>query len=220
LDSETVERLWIYGAFLLRGVRWTLQLSFMATLGGAVVGLIVALARISRWRPLRWAGTLYVDLFRSIPPLVQLMWLYYALPILTGRSGLSAVNSVAIGLSLYAGSILAEIFRAGILSIGRGQWDAGRAIGMRPTQVFRRIVLPQAVVRMLPAFGNAFIFSIKTSSLAYAFGVHELLRQVEALSGFTLRRAEVFTAGALIYFLIIYPMTIGVNRLHHRYAMR
>jgi polar amino acid transport system permease protein len=131
------------------------------------------------------------------------MWLYYGLPILTGWQGLSAVNSVALGLSLYAGSILAEILRAGILSIGRGQWDAGRAIGMRPAQVFRRIVLPQAVVRMLPAFGNAFIFSIKTSSLAYAFGVHELLRQVEALSGFTLRRAEVFTAGAVIYFLII-----------------
>jgi His/Glu/Gln/Arg/opine family amino acid ABC transporter permease subunit len=133
-----------YLPFLLEGVKMTVLITLISMGIGIVIGLVVALIRLSKLRGVYHVATLYVDFFRSTPVLVQLIWIYYCLPIITGRS-FSAFASGAIALSLYAGSFLAEIFRAGILSISKGQTEAALALGMTPSQTLRRIIVPQAV---------------------------------------------------------------------------
>jgi polar amino acid transport system permease protein len=186
-------------------------------LGGMAIGLLVALVRIARVPLIDHAASLYVDFFRATPVLAQLIWIYYALPILTGKS-LTAFVTGAIGLSLYAGSFLAEIFRAGILSVERGQSEAALALGMSRSQTMRRVILPQATVRMLPPIGSSFITLVKDSALLSIISVPELMRQSETLASLTFRRMEVLTVAALLYFALTYPLSQGVNWLHRRFA--
>jgi polar amino acid transport system permease protein len=165
---------------------------------------------------LNGAASLYVDFFRATPVLAQLIWIYYALPILTGKS-LTAFVAGSIGLSLYAGSFLAEIFRAGILSVERGQSEAALALGMSRAQAMRRVILPQATVRMLPPIGSSLITLVKDSALLSIIAVPELMRQSEALASLTFRRMEVLTVVSVIYFGLTYPLSRGVNYLHRRF---
>jgi polar amino acid transport system permease protein len=204
-----------YWPFLLSGVVLTIEVSLVAMLGGMAIGLLVALVRIARVPVLDGLAALYVDFFRATPVLAQLIWIYYALPILTGTS-LTAFVAGSIGLSLYAGSFLSEIFRAGILSIERGQTEAALALGMSRAQAMRRVVLPQAVVRMLPPIGSSLITLVKDSALLSIISLPELMRQSEALASLTFRRMEVLTIAAVIYFALTYPLSRGVNALHRR----
>jgi His/Glu/Gln/Arg/opine family amino acid ABC transporter permease subunit len=206
-----------YWPFLAEGLRWTIQISLIAMAGGFVLGLLVALARVFHVPVLSQAGSLYCDFFRATPVLAQLVWIYYALPILTGRS-MTAVAAGSIGLSLYAGSFLAEIFRAGILSIDRGQTEASLALGMTRAQSMRRVILPQALVRMLPPIGSCLVTLVKDSSLLTVIAVPELMRQSETLASITFRRMEVLTIVAVIYFALTYPIARGVDYLHRRLA--
>jgi His/Glu/Gln/Arg/opine family amino acid ABC transporter permease subunit len=183
---------------------------------GIVIGLVVALIRLSKLRGVYHLATLYIDFFRSTPVLVQLIWIYYCLPIITGRS-FSAFASGAIALSLYAGSFLAEIFRAGILSISKGQTEAALALGMTTSQTLRRIIVPQAVTRMLPPVGSMFISLFKESSLASSIAVAELMWQAQALIAFLFRPMEIFTLTALLYFILTFPQSLWVNYLHRRF---
>jgi polar amino acid transport system permease protein len=206
-----------YWPFLLDGVLLTIRVSLVAMLGGIAIGLVVALVRIARAPVLDAAAALYVDFFRSTPVLAQLIWIYYALPILTGRS-LTAFVAGVIGLSLYAGSFLSEIFRAGILSVERGQTEAALALGMTRAQAMRRVILPQATVRMLPPIGSSLITLVKDSALLSIISVPELMRQSETLASLTFRRMEVLTVAAVIYFALTYPLSRGVDYLHRRFA--
>ncbi len=144
------------------------------------------------------------------------IWIYYALPIMTGKS-LTAFVAGSIGLSLYAGSFLSEIFRAGILSVERGQTEAALALGMK-SQAMRRVILPQAVTRMLPPIGSSLITLVKDSALLSVISVPELMRQSETLASLTFRRMEVLTVAAFIYFAMTYPLSRGVDYLHRRFA--
>jgi polar amino acid transport system permease protein len=146
-----------------------------------------------------------------------LIWIYYALPILTGQS-LTAFVAGSLGLSLYAGSFFSEIFRAGILSVERGQAEAALALGMTQAQAMRRVILPQAVVRMLPPIGSSLITLVKDSSLLSIISVPELMRQSETLASLTFRRMEVLSVGAVIYFGLSFPLSRAVDSLHRRYA--
>ena len=184
-------------------------------LGGMAIGIVVALVRIARVPILDGIAALYVDFFRATPVLAQLVWIYYALPILTGTS-LTAFVAGSIGLSLYAGSFLSEIFRAGILSIERGQTEAALALGMSGAQAMRRVILPQALVRMLPPIGSSLITLVKDSALLSIISLPELMRQSEALASLTFRRMEVLTIAAVLYFVLTYPLSRGVNALHRR----
>jgi polar amino acid transport system permease protein len=206
-----------YWPFLLSGVVLTIQVSLIAMLGGIAIGLVVALIRIARVPVASWVVSLYVDFFRATPVLAQLIWFYYALPIITGYS-LTAFTAGAIGLSLYAGSFLSEIFRAGILSVERGQTEAALALGMNRVQTMRRVILPQATVRMLPPIGSSLITLVKDSALLSIISVPELMRQSEALASITFRRMEVLTVAAMIYFALTYPLSRGVDYLHRRFA--
>jgi polar amino acid transport system permease protein len=195
----------------------TIQVSLIAMVFGLLIGVLVALVRIAQVPVINGIATLYVDFFRSTPVLAQLIWIYYALPIITGKS-LTAFVAGAIGMSLYAGSFLSEIFRAGILSIERGQTEAALALGMSKSQAMRRIILPQAVTRMLPPIGSSLITLVKDSALLSVISVPELMRQSETLASLTFRRMEVLTVAAFIYFAMTYPLSRGVDYLHRRFA--
>jgi polar amino acid transport system permease protein len=157
-----------------------------------------------------------VDVLRSTPLLVQLMWIFFALPIVTGVA-LPPIAAGVLGLGLYAGAYLSEVYRGGILAIPSGQWQASQALGMTMPQLMYRIILPQALVRVLPPMASLWISMLKESSLVSAVSVEELMWRGASLAAFTLRPVETFTATAALYFAITYPFAILANALHHRY---
>jgi polar amino acid transport system permease protein len=202
--------------FLIRGAEMTLLVSFSALALGTGIGLVIALLRLSHLQSLRIAGMLYVDILRSTPFLVQLMWIFFALPIVTGIT-LSPFAAGVLGLSLYAGAYLSEVYRSGILAIPQGQWDASRALGMTVSQLLRRIILPQALMRVLPPLASLSISILKESSLVSAVSLEELMFRGQSIGALTLRPVEAFTVIALIYFVITYPFALVANALHRKY---
>jgi His/Glu/Gln/Arg/opine family amino acid ABC transporter permease subunit len=183
---------------------------------GAVVGLLVALARMSEVRSVQILAGLYIDIWRSTPLLIQLIWVFYALPILTGQF-LDPLPAGILTMGLNVSAYLAEIYRAGILSIARGQRYAGLSLGMTRWQVLRRVILPQAITRMLPPFGSHFVSLVKDSSLVSLINLPEVMWQVQSLAATTMRPLEVLSAGALIYMIVTLPLAVLVNRLHRKY---
>lgn len=202
--------------FLLAGVKVTVAVSLLAMVLGLVLGLIVALTRMAPNRALQFLAGLYIDVFRTTPLLVQLVWVFFALPILTGIA-LSPFVASVVALSLHVSAYLAEIYRAGILSIASGQRHAGFALGMTPAQVLRRVILPQATTRMLPPIGSQFITLFKDSALVSLITLQDLMWQAQSLAAFTMRTIEVLTAVAILYMLLTIPQALYVNYLHKKY---
>ncbi|WP_299561442.1 amino acid ABC transporter permease [Enterovirga sp.] len=207
---------WDYRMVFVRGALVTAQITFWAVVIGLLLGLPLGLMRRSEMRLVRAPAAGFIELFRSTPALVQLVWIYYSLPILTGLQ-MSSVVSVSIGLGLHAAAYFAEIFRAGVNSIGRGQWDAARAIGMTYSQAMRRIVLPQAVRRMVPPFINEFASLIKLTTLGSALAVDELLHEANNLINNTYRPLEIYTVLAVAFAVLIYPIIFFSQRLEQRW---
>lgn len=195
----------------LDGALVTAELTLFAFAIGVVLGLMVALARLSRFRTLRSPCTVYVEAFRSTPALVQLVWIYYALPIITGIR-FNGFTAVGLGLGLHTAAYFSEIFRGGILSIERGQVDAAKSVGMIHSQAMRRIILPQAVRRMIPPFMNETANLIKLTTLASILAVYELLHASDVLITSTYRPLEIYTTTAIVFAMIIYPL-IYTSRL-------
>ncbi|CAM5187910.1 ABC transporter permease [Bosea thiooxidans] len=173
---------------------------------GLVLGLLLCFARLSGIGPLNWLAQGFQELFRCTPLLVQLLWIYYALPLLLGFD-LANWAAALITLSLYAAAFYAEVFRGGIVSIDRGQSEAGAAIGMSGWQVMRRIVLPQAIRRMMPAFINQSVTQFKNTSLISVISVAELTYMASIVNGQTYRPLESYTVLAVLYFAILFPIT-------------
>ena len=191
---------------LLRGLVVTVELWILAFAIGLSLGFAVSLARISR-RPWVNAPAIgYVEIFRNTPVLVQIMWFFFAFPIVAPFQ-VSAYIAAALALSLNTGAFAAEIFRAGIQSIARGQWDAARALGMSYPQQLRRVILPQAVKRMLPAFTNRGLELLKMTSLASAIAFPELLYAARTIATAHFNPIEAYTSVALIYLAIAWPLT-------------
>lgn len=202
-----------------RGIVVTAQLTVIGLALGLVIGLFVALARLSRNRVLRIAGKSFVEFFRNVPALIQLIWFFYAFPILIGAQ-LTPFMAAVLGITLNTAAYCAEIYRSGIQSIGQGQWEGGRAIGMSEHAIFRRIVLPQVFDRMLPAFTNRAVEVAKVTSLASVLSVHELMYQGRLLSSTFYRPMEILTAVGLIYFVIIYPLSFSSLLLERHLARK
>jgi polar amino acid transport system permease protein len=213
------EIVWDYRQVFVRGAIITAELTFWATAIGLVLGLGLGLMRRSEYYWLRVPAGVYIEAFRSTPVLVQLVWIYYSLPILTGFR-MSNVMSVAVGLGLHSAAYVAEIFRAGINSIEKGQWDAARAIGMRYSKLMRRIILPQAVRRMIPPFINEFAALIKLTTLGSVLAVDELLHQSMNVIVTTYRPLEVYTVLALAFAVLIYPFIYLSQRLEQYWRVR
>lgn len=208
-----------YWIVFVQGAVVTAQLTGFAFVLALVLGLALALGRLAESVFIRAPVAVYVEFFRSTPALVQLVWIYYAMPILTGIKFNSLV-SVGIGLGLHTAAYYCEVFRAGILAVERGQVDAAKAVGMRRAQLMRRVVLPQAVRQMIPPFINETASLIKLTTLGSVLAVSELLHASNNLITTTYRPLEIYTALALIFAAIIYPIVYLSRRLERYWAAR
>ena len=204
--------------FLLSGVELTLIVTVAALTSGSIVGLFVALARMSPRPWLQLPAIGYIELFRNTPALIQLMWMYYCLPLLTGWE-LSAVASATLALAVNGSAYIAEIIRGGIQGVDRGQVEAARTLGMSHAQTMRKIVLPQGFRRMIPPFVNESVSILKFSSLVSVLGVADLTYQAQVLSTTTFRPIEIFTFIALVYLVLCSALAYMARRLELRLAV-
>ena len=203
--------------FFASGFGVTIALSVISAITSILAGLVIALLRL--YGP-RWLGvvlTFYVDTMRAIPVLVVLVWIYFAFPILAGVT-FPPFWAALVALTLHIAAYASEIIRAGIESIRPGQTRAGLAIGMSRAQILRKIVLPQATIRMLPAFGSVLTMAIKDTAIATVIAVPELMHRAETVAGQSYRPVEVFTFVMVLYFLLLFPVTRVVDRLYQRLA--
>jgi polar amino acid transport system permease protein len=196
-----------YVPLFVSGVLVTLAYTFASILIGLLIGLLVGLGRLSKSKLLNVPLIAYIEAFRCTPLLVQLVWFYYALPVLLGIQ-IPAMAAAVMTLSAYTGAFYAEIFRGGIISIEQGQWDAARALGLRRWHVMRKVVLPQAVRRMIPPFVNQSITQLKNTSLVSTIAVPDLLYNGTLITADTYRPLEVYTVVALVYFALLFPSTL------------
>lgn len=203
---------------LARGLAATLRITGTALACGIPLGLALALMRLSPRRLLRWPAGAVIEVFRTTPPLVQLFWFFFALPILI-QVEMTPFAAAALTFTIQSAAFFAEVFRGGIVSVERGQWEAARAIGMTPGQAMGRVVLPQAVRRMIPAFLERAIELMKTTTLVGTVSYADLLFEANEVAQKTFRPLEVFTTAALIYFVVIFACSLLSRRLERRLAI-
>jgi polar amino acid transport system permease protein len=203
--------------FLLDGLGVTLLLSIVTVVCSLVAGSLIALLRIYGPAWLRVVLTFYIDTMRAVPVLVVLVWIYFALPIATGLN-LPSFWAAAFALSVHIAAYVAEIVRAGIESVRFGQIRAGLALGMSRAQVVQKIILPQALIRMLPAFGSIISITIKDTAIASVIAVPELMKRSETVAGQSFRPIEIFTVAMIVYFLILFPTTRLIDVFYKRVA--
>lgn len=191
----------------------------VATMAIAVpCGIVVAALRLYAWTPVRAVATAYVELFRNLPLILVVYWAFYVLPIATGL-GLSPFATGLAALALNVTAYNAETFRAGIGSIRRGQLEAAMALGMSRAQAVRRIVLPQAVRRILPVLASTWVSLFKDTSLVSVIAVSELAYVAMQIRAQSFRVLEMLTAMAAIYWLLGYPQAKLVDWIQRRYAV-
>ena len=190
---------------LLVGAVGTLHIFAICLVVGLSLGLVVGLGRYARALWFRWPATAFVEFFRNTPVLVQILWFYFALPMLLPFE-ISPLAAAALGISLNSAAFSAEIYRGGIQSIEPGQWDGARALGMSWGQAMRRIILPQALKRMTPALTNRAIEIFKMSTLASAVAYVELLQQGKLIASLNYNPIEAYTTVAVIFFAFLWPM--------------
>jgi polar amino acid transport system permease protein len=203
---------------LIHGVFVTFQLGAVSASLGLVLGLVLALMKFSRQPIIFWAAYFYVEFFRTTPPLVQIVWLYYGLPLITGYD-LGAFSAAAVALGLNIGAFYSEIFRAGLAGVNRTQWQACKVLGLSSVDTLRFVILPQAIRSVLPPMGTTTIYLIKDTSLASAIGTPELLRIGQLISAETFRPLETLTMVALLYFAVTYPVALFVEWLERRFRI-
>ncbi len=203
--------------YLLGGLGVTLALSAVTVLASLLLGTGIGIARVFGPAWLRWPLILYIDSMRAVPVLVVLVWTFFAVPILSGLS-LPPFWAAVVALTVHIAAYVAEIVRAGIESIRPGQVRAGLALGMSRAEVVRKIILPQAVVRMLPAFGSIVSITIKDTAIATVIAVPEYMKRSETLAGQSYHPIEVFTFAMIVYFLILFPVTRLIDVAYRRVA--
>ncbi len=201
--------------FLMSGLGWTFALAVCAITLSVITGLLVSLLSLSKTRILTWAGRIYVESFRSIPMLVMVLWVYYGLPVVMGIE-LGVFASGIMAIALCDSAFEAEIFRAGIQSIDRGQHEAAESIGLPWLDKMRFVILPQAIRRILPPLGNQFVYMLKTSSLVSIIGLPELTRKANELVVTEPRPLEIYTFLILEYLILIVIVSMGVRYLERR----
>ena len=203
---------------ILQAVLVTVLLAFFAEALGVVLGLVFALLKISRFRILSFPAQLYIDVFRGTPLLVQIIFIYFATPLI-GLRFESLFFAGLTALTLNSAAYVAEIFRSGIQSIDKGQMEAGRASGLSYGQTMRYIVVPQAFRRVIPPLTNEFVVIIKDTSIVSVIGLEELLRAARVLQSATANATPLVVA-ALIYLAICLPLIYLANGLERRLNRR
>jgi His/Glu/Gln/Arg/opine family amino acid ABC transporter permease subunit len=209
---------WTNWRFLLSGLVITLEVTSLALLFASLIGVVVGVGRVSRHSLFRLPAFAVIGVLRNTPTLVQLIWVYYCLPIFLGFS-VTPVMAAVIALSLTGGAYLAEIVRGGIQGIDRGQIEAAHTIGLSDLQTMRFVVLPQALRLMVAPFVNEFITLLKFSSLASVIGVADLTYTAQELSSSAFRPIETFTFLGIEYFVLCSVLSSLARLVSGRFAV-
>jgi His/Glu/Gln/Arg/opine family amino acid ABC transporter permease subunit len=209
---------WEYRHVFLQGLMMTVFLTVATMLLAIPGGLALAFLRMSPLAPARWVATAFVEFFRATPLVLQIYWAYYVLPVIVDIR-LSAVTTALIGLTCNISAFNSETFRAGILSIRQGQVNAGLALGMGRAQVMWYIVLPQAVMRVLPSLASTWVSLFKDTSLVSVIAVPDLSYMAFKVRAETYRILEVLSAMAALYWLLGYPQAKLVDWIHRRFKV-
>lgn len=201
--------------FLISGITTTIYISTISILIAMVVGLLVAIPAITKNKYLSYINVFYVEVVRSVPLLVLILWVYYGLPILTGFSFSPFVSGI-IALSISESAFMAEIFRGGINAIKKTQWEAATSLGLNFSKKLKFVILPQAFKVILPALGNQFVYVLKMSSLVSIIGISDLTRKANELVVSTYRPLEIYTFLILEYLILILIVSYFVRRLEKK----
>lgn len=204
---------------LWNGLFFSVRLTLIAMTGGIVLGTLLALARLSSLRPLSLGAEWYVNLMRSIPLLMVILWFFLVIPLIIGRP-LGAENSAIITFTAFEAAYFSEIIRAGIQSVPKNQVAAGYALGLSYRQTMGSVVLPQAFRNMLPVLLTQTIILFQDTSLVYAIGAYDLLKGAEIAGRLYNRPVEMYLFVALVYFAICFSLSLLVRRLQKRIAIR
>ena len=201
--------------FLLSGLTTTIYISIISIIISILIGLLIAIPSLSKNKFLTYLNIGYVEIVRAIPLLVLILWIYYGLPIMTGISFSPFVSGI-IALSISESAFQAEIFRAGINSIKKAQWEAGSSLGLGFFRKLRFVILPQAIKNILPAIGNQFVYVLKMSSLVSIIGIGDLTRKANELVVTTYRPLEIYTFLILEYLVLILIVSYLVRKLEKK----
>jgi His/Glu/Gln/Arg/opine family amino acid ABC transporter permease subunit len=211
--------IWQYRAAFVSGVMMTIALTTLTMALAIPAGILVMLMRRSSIGVVAWLGTAYVEFFRNVPAILLVYWTFYVLPIVA-EIDMSPFVTGLLALSLSVTAYNAEAFRAGVSSIRQGQWDAGLALGMSLLEAFRKIVLPQAIMRVVPVIANIWVSLFKNTSLVSVIAVGELAYNSMQVRSHTYRILEVLTAMAVIYWLLGFPQAKFVDWLQRRFGVK
>ena len=198
--------------FLLSGLTTTIYISVVSIIISMLLGLIIAIPSLAKNKFLTYINIGYVEIVRAVPLLVLILWIYYGLPIMTGISFSPFVSGI-IALAISESAFQAEIFRAGINSIKKAQWEAGSSLGLSFFKRLRLVILPQAIKNILPAIGNQFVYVLKMSSLVSIIGIGDLTRKANELVVTTYRPLEIYTFLILEYLVLILIVSFFVRKL-------
>ena len=201
---------------LVRGLSITIQLAIGGTLLALMVALVAGVARASSNRIVRTVSGVYVEIFRGSSVLVQMFWIFFVLPLPPFSIELTALQAGILALGLNVGAYGAEVVRGAVQAIDRGQIEASIALNMSPELMMRRVIIPQAMVRMLPPFGNLMIELLKATSLASLITLSDVTFQAASLRQTVGRIPEIFGLLLVIYFLLAFPLTLGVRWIESR----
>ena len=205
-------------SFVLKGLLFSIELTIIAMLGGIAIGTIVALMRLSGKQWLVWPAAAYVNVLRSIPLVMVILWFFLLIPLLLGRP-LGAETSAIVTFTVFEAAYYSEIMRAGIQSVPKGQVSAGYAVGMTYAQCMRLIVLPQAFRNMLPVLLTQTIILFQDTSLVYAVGAYDLLKGFEVAGKNFNRPVEMYLLAAVTYFVICFSLSMLVRKLQKKIAI-
>ena len=223
----TMEKLVLrYYNFFLEGVRNTLIIAFFAVLLGTLLGTLMAMARMSRIKPLKWIATAYIEFFRGTPLMVQLMFIFYGLPMvgftlpdISWIPNFSRFSAGIIAMSINSCAYVAEIIRSGVQAVDRGQMEAARSIGFSHGQAMRLVVLPQAIKNILPALGNEFVTVIKESSIVSVIGLADLMFRTNDVIAVTYKSLACLAIAALCYFAMTFTggrlIALAERKMNH-----
>ena len=201
--------------FLLSGLTTTIYISIVSIIISMILGFVVAIPSLAKNKFLTYINIGYVEIVRAVPLLVLILWIYYGLPIMTGISFSPFVSGI-VALAISESAFQAEIFRAGINSIKKAQWEAGSSLGLNFFKRLRLVILPQAIKNILPALGNQFVYVLKMSSLVSIIGIGDLTRKANELVVTTYRPLEIYTFLILEYLVLILIVSYFVRRLENK----
>lgn len=204
---------------LMAGAVVTVQITAISVGLGLLIGMFAGVGRLSTIRPIRYLAAVYVDFIRGTPLLVQIFLIYFAIPLVVGHR-IDPFLAAITACSINSGAYIAEIFRAGIQSIDKGQMEAGRSLGMSWAQTMRYVIMPQAFKRIIPPLGNEFIAMLKDSSLVSVIGFEELTRRGQLVIARTYASFEIWMSVAFIYLIMTLTISRMVNYLERRFCIK